>query len=99
MANIKTDGTYMGLPMNIKRSEPIPLDTSELYYAKSEAEAYAENGKVSYVGQTIKVIENGTVTGTYVINNEAGDLSKLVTSVDLDNAIATAITTALNTSV
>ena len=33
MAMIKKDGNFMGLPMNIARGNPIPLDKSEIWYS------------------------------------------------------------------
>jgi hypothetical protein len=78
----------------MSRGQALPLDSSEVWNSLADAENYAkgvvDTSSVAYVGQTIKVVENGTVT-VYVISDEAGNLSKLATSAD--------ITTALNTSV
>ena len=41
MATILNDAAYMALPMNIKRGNPIPLDTTAVWYSKSELETYA----------------------------------------------------------
>ncbi len=88
MAKIKTDSNSMGLPMNIKRSEPIPLDASELYYTKAEAEAYAATGATAYVGQTLKVIEEGTVN-VYVIGDTSGTLIQLADTAAVDAVVST----------
>lgn len=78
MAVIKKDGNFMGLPMNIKRGNPIPLDDSEIYYSLSEAQEYAQNGATSYVGQIIVVVNEAEATATpYVITNTLGVLSEL----------------------
>lgn len=60
MANIQKDYNSMGLPMNINRSNPIPLDCSELWFSLEEAQDYARNNPVAYVGQSIKVINEST---------------------------------------
>ena len=36
MAVIKKENTYMGLPMNIARGNPVPLDKSEIWYSRTE---------------------------------------------------------------
>ena len=38
MAVIKKDGNFMGLPMNVARGNPIPLDKSEIWYSYAEME-------------------------------------------------------------
>ena len=75
MAVIKTDGNFMGLPMNIARGNPIPLDKSEIWYSYAEMEAYAKNNPVAYVGQMLGLIDEETQTSAaYIILNTAGDL-------------------------
>lgn len=44
MANILNNAAYMALPMNIKRGNPIPLDTTAVWYAKADLEDYAKTG-------------------------------------------------------
>lgn len=97
MAEIKFDGGYMPLPINIKRGNPIPLDSTSVHYptaggpsALANAQDYAANNPVAYVGQIITVCE-GTFTGDsfipnmahensgiYYIADKAGTLIKLV---------------------
>lgn len=70
------NAAYMALPMNIKRGNPIPLDTTAVWDNKSDLEAYAKSGATSYVGQILTLFADG-VAEAYLISNEAGDLVKL----------------------
>lgn len=70
---------YMGLPINIKRGNPVPLDTTAVWYNKAEMEAYATSGATAYVGQVL-VLALTDVTEAYVIKDEAGTLIKLATT-------------------
>lgn len=81
MAIIKKDGNYMGLPMNIARGNPIPLDTTEIWYSLSELEIYAKSGATAYVGQIVQLVDeaNGTATA-YIIANTDGDLLEVGSS-------------------
>ena len=72
----KNNAAYMALPMNIKRGNPIPLDTTAVWDNKAELEAYAKSGATSYVGQILTLFADG-VAEAYLISNEAGDLVKL----------------------
>lgn len=75
MAVIKKDGSSMGLPMNINRGNPIPIDSTMVWYSLAEAEAYAQNGATAYVGQLLSVVDETNDTATvYVIINENGEL-------------------------
>ena len=71
MATIKNDAAYMALPMNIKRGNPIPLDTTAVWYNKTELETYAASGATAYVGQILTLIADGKCEA-YMISNEAG---------------------------
>ncbi len=78
MAIIKKDGNYMGLPMNIARGNPIPLDTTEIWYSKTDMEAYAKSGATAYVGQILAYVDEVSGKSTaYIITNTAGDLSEV----------------------
>lgn len=86
MANIMKDAAYMALPMNIKRGNPIPLDTTAVWYDKTEMETYAQSGATAYVGQIltfygdVPVGDTGTtekVCEAYMITSETGTLVKL----------------------
>lgn len=76
MATIMNDAAYMALPMNIKRGNPIPLDTTAVWYNKTELETYAKSGATAYVGQVLTLIAGGKAEA-YMISNEAGTLVKL----------------------
>lgn len=90
MAIIKKDGSSMGLPMNINRSNPIPIDNTSVWYSLQEAQAYARNGATAYVGQLIAVVDETNDTATvYQIQNEAGDIVDLY-SASASEAIAAA---------
>lgn len=78
MATIKRNSNTMGLPMNITRGNPIPLDSTSVWYSYQEALEYAQSGATAYVGQIISVVdESSNTTNLYVIQNVDGDL-KLV---------------------
>lgn len=76
MATILNDAAYMALPMNIKRGNPIPLDTTAVWYNKIELENYAKTGATAYVGQVLTLVAGGKCEA-YMISNEAGTLIKL----------------------
>ena len=93
MAIIKKDGNFMGLPMNIQRGNPIPLDDSSVYYSKATMETYAKSGVTAYVGQIITLVDEANKTcEAYMISNEDGTLVKLAqttASGDLATDVAT----------
>lgn len=93
MAIIKKDGNFMGLPMNIQRGNPIPLDDSSVYYSKATMETYAKSGVTAYVGQIITLVDETNKTcEAYMISNEAGTLVKLASTTasgDLASDVAT----------
>lgn len=76
MATILNDAAYMALPMNIKRGNPIPLDTTAVWYNKTELETYAASGATAYVGQILTLYVDGKAEA-YMISDEAGTLVKL----------------------
>lgn len=81
MAVIKKDGSTMGLPMNITRGNPIPIDPTMVWYSLTEAQNYAKNDATAYVGQLISVVnENSGQTNVYIISNVAGDLINISSS-------------------
>ena len=91
MATILNDAAYMALPMNIKRGNPIPLDTTAVWYDKTELETYAASGATAYVGQILTLYAGGKCEA-YMISNEAGTLVKLAqttASEDLAADVAT----------
>ena len=91
MATILNDAAYMALPMNIKRGNPIPLDTTTVWYDKTELETYAASGATAYVGQILTLYADSKCEA-YMISNEAGTLIKLASTTasgDLASDVAT----------
>ena len=95
MAVIKKNGGNMALPIAIKRGNPIALDTTSVWYNKTEMETYAKSGATAYVGQYLVFVneehtetnedtkETITVPCTaeaYVIANPTGTLIKLAST-------------------
>lgn len=84
MAVIKKDGNFMGLPMNVARGNPIPLDKSEIWYSYDAMELYAQTDPVAYVGQILGLVDEAEGTATaYIILNTAGELQEIGASVDI----------------
>lgn len=85
MATIMNDAAYMGFPLSIKRGNPAPVDTTAVWYNKTELETYAKSGATAYVGQILTLYadvateDGGTkkICEAYMISNEAGTLVKL----------------------
>lgn len=91
MATILKNSGYMALPINIKRGNPIPLDTTAVWYNKTELETYAASGATAYVGQILTLVADGKCEA-FMISNEAGTLIKLAqttASGDLAHDVAT----------
>lgn len=81
MAIIKKDGNFMGLPMNIARGNPIPLDTTAVWYTQTEMENYAKTGATAYVGQVLTLVdETNNTASAWLITNAAGTLVKLAST-------------------
>ena len=76
MATILNDAAYMGFPLSIKRGNPAPVDTTAVWYNKTELETYAASGATAYVGQILTLVADGKCEA-YMISNEKGDLVKL----------------------
>lgn len=84
MAVIKKDGNFMGLPMNVARGNPIPLDKSEIWYSYDAMELYAQTDPVAYVGQILGLVDEAAGAATaYIILNTAGELQEIGASVDI----------------
>lgn len=79
MATILNNAAYMALPMNIKRGNPIPLDTTAVWYSKTDLETYAASGATAYVGQVLTLVADSKCEA-YMISNEAGTLIKLAST-------------------
>lgn len=76
MATILNDAPYMGFPLSIKRGNPAPVDTTAVWYNKTELETYAASGATAYVGQILTLYADSKCEA-YMISNEAGALVKL----------------------
>ena len=85
----KIDKLYksMGLPMNIKRGNPWPLDVSSLWYSYDEMKAYAEDAKgVAYVGQILALVdETNNSAEAYIITDATGRLEPVGAGPLVDN--------------
>lgn len=91
MATIMNDAAYMGFPLSIKRGNPAPVDTTAVWYNKTELETYAATGATAYVGQILTLVADSKCEA-YMISNEAGTLIKLAqttASGDLAHDVAT----------
>lgn len=78
MAVIDKQINYMGLPMNIQRGNPIPLDNTSVWYNETEMRSYAKDGLTAYVGQILSLVDENTSEVTaYIIINTAGDLQEV----------------------
>ena len=91
MATIMNDAAYMGFPLSIKRGNPAPVDTTAVWYNKTELETYAKSGATAYVGQILTLVADSKCEA-YMISNEAGNLVKLAsttTSGDLASDVST----------
>ena len=91
MAVIMNDASYMGFPLSIKRGNPAPVDTTAVWYNKTELETYATSGATAYVGQILTLVADNKCEA-FMISNEAGTLIKLAqttASGDLANDVAT----------
>ena len=78
MATILNDAAYMALPMNIKRGNPIPLDTTAVWYNKTELETYAASGATAYVGQVLAYVNEAENTAkAYIIADTNGTLTEV----------------------
>lgn len=77
MANIvDKNAAYMALPMNIKRGNPIPLDTTAVWSDLTELTTYAKTGATAYVGQILTLVASGKCEA-YMIADANGTLTKL----------------------
>lgn len=86
MAVIKTDGGYNSLPISYKRGNPIPLDTTAVWYDYDAMKEYAETGVTAYVGQILGLVDEANETATaYIIINTAGALQEVGAAVVVDN--------------
>ena len=84
MAVIKQDFNVMYLPAAIQRNNPIPLDSTAVWYDYDLMAAYAANDPTAYVGQVLSLVKDG-VAKAYIISNVAGALEEVGSAVVADN--------------
>lgn len=71
----------LGFPLNFRRGNPNPLDNSSVWASLAEAQNYAADDPIAYVGQILTVVDNANGVATvYSIQDEAGTLKKVGTS-------------------
>lgn len=93
MATIQKSNPFMGLPMNIARGNPVPLDKSSIWYSLEKMQEYAINSPIAYVGQILGLVDEVNNTSkAYIITNKSGSLMELGGGVssqieDLNNRI------------
>lgn len=86
MAKIKKDGGFVSFPVQLQRTNPIPIDSTLTWYSFEELQAYARSNGAAYVGQILSLIDETNKTATaYIVLNEAGDIQK-INSVLTDNS-------------
>lgn len=87
MAEIKKTFNTMALPLAIERANPIPLDSTAIWYSLEEMKAYAKTGATAYVGQTLVYVNETAKTSTaYIIADATGALQEIgAGKVELDN--------------
>ena len=72
MATILHDAAYMGFPLSIKRGNPAPVDTTAVWYNKTELETYAASGATAYVGQILTLVADNKCEAYMISNEEIG---------------------------
>lgn len=87
MAVIKKNFNIMALPLAIERANPIPLDSTAVWYSLEDMQNYAATGATAYVGQTLVYVNEIANTSTaYIIADAAGTLQEIgAGKVELDN--------------
>ena len=53
-----TNDQGFGLPLNIRRGNPNPLDNSAVWASLDAAKNYAKTDPTAYVGQILSVVDN-----------------------------------------
>ena len=90
----------VGIPFNYTRGNPIPLDSWSLFMSLEAAKTYAKSNPVSYPGQVITVITNGSpvvyaIAGGHIKDGEEDvstrTLVQLGTKEEINAATASAV--------
>ena len=78
MAVIKKTFNVMALPLSIERANPIPVDSTAVWYSLEEMKTYATTAATAYVGQILTLVDEASNSATaYVIENATGDLKEV----------------------
>lgn len=75
--NNYTNNDGFGMPLNIRRGNPNPLDNSEIWKDLTSAKNYAENDPTAYVGQIISYFLDDNTIKAVQIADEMGTLKNL----------------------
>jgi hypothetical protein len=67
---------FMEFPLSMSRQDAFPLDRSSVLYSLEDAQTYAKESPLAYVGQLISVVVDG-VSSIYQIKNTDGELEQL----------------------
>lgn len=74
--NKNPDFTYM--PLSLKRGNPIPIDTTLVWYNYEAMKTYASSSPIAYVGQILSLVNEKDNNATaYIIINTKGDLYEI----------------------
>lgn len=86
MAVIKKTFNVMALPLSIERANPIPVDSTAVWYSLEEMKTYATTAATAYVGQILTLVDEASNSATaYVIENATGDLKEVGSATLGDN--------------
>lgn len=81
MATIKKNMNLMSMPLVMSRTEPQPIDSTDIWYSYENAQNYAQTSGAAYVGQTLVVVDEARNTATaYLITNTDGNLQEIGTN-------------------
>lgn len=92
MAKIQliTDLDLMALPLSIARGNPVPIDSTMVWYDEAAMREYAANGATSYIGQILSLVDEvGGAAKAFIIANAAGDLLEVGSATLGDNKTIT----------
>lgn len=75
--NLQKDGAYWNTGVTFKRTNPVPIEMYSIFGSLVDAEAYAKENPVAYVGQTITVVDENKKVAHYTIEDDNGSLKEL----------------------
>lgn len=77
MAQIEKNVKVMPLPLAIERVNPVPVDSTSVWYSQEELEQYAKSA-LAYVGQTLALVDEAAETAkVFIITDKAGTVKQL----------------------